>query len=94
MIYSGVEGSKDHYANSAECLQSADTIFLRFFNQRPLLRAPIKYTIEGDNAQVLIGESDTIERALQTSVVMPVAAARQLKDMLDNVLSLYDNKSK
>lgn len=94
MIYSGVEGSKDYYANTVECLQTEHTMLLRFFNQRPLLRAPIKLKIEGGNAQVLIGDSDTIERALQTSVVLPVEAARLLKDMLANLLSSYDEGNK
>jgi hypothetical protein len=86
VIYSGVEGSKDHFANHVECLQTAGSIFLRFFNQRPLRLAPLEQRIEGDNLQVMAGAMDTIEYALQTSVVMPTEMAMQLKAMLDALL--------
>lgn len=90
-IYTGVEASKDCFANAVECIGGSDEgVLLRFFHQRPTQRSPITYQADDQGIRVQFGNFDTMEFALQTSVMVNKSTAIGLLEQLTKILDDND----
>lgn len=83
-IYSNMLGSPARYANVVEMIADGDgSVTFRFFHRRPIIRREIENDSTGlDNSN----EPDTMENALQTSIVISFGGLIAMQSQINNYL--------